>query len=110
MTKVERFIRNMKQTFPEEMEFTFYRGYCYWFAHILATRFEGEIWFNPVTVHFAAYIKGKLYDIYGQITPGVDPTTGEYNPKNAEWIEWGEYQTNNHDTVESIVNTCIKKV
>lgn len=110
MNKVERFIYGVKRIFPEEMEYTFYRGYCYWFAHILATRFEGEIWFNPSMVHFAAYIDNDLYDIYGKITPGMDPTTGEYNPINDNWIEWGEYQTNNHETVESIVNSCIKKV
>lgn len=110
MTKVERFICGMKRIFPEEMEYTFYRGYCYWFAHILATRFEGEIWFNPGMVHFAAYVDGELYDIYGKVVHGIDPTTGEYKQSFDKWIEWGEYQANNHDTVEAIVNSCIKKV
>ena len=111
MKRVISFILEFKHIFPEEMEYTFYRGYCYWFALILATRFSGEIWFNPSIVHFAAYIDGELYDIYGRIAPGVDPITGEFNEDNVEWIEWGMYQeTNNQDKIESIVNSCIKKV
>ena len=109
--KVLSFIRRFKSVFPDEMEYTFYRGYCYWFALILAVRFSGEIWFNPSLVHFAAKIDGELYDIYGVVTPGVDPITKKFDENNIEWVEWGEYQeTNNQDKIESIVNTCIKKV
>ena len=56
MDKIEKFIFDMKNVFPEELEFTFYRGYCYWFAFILANRFKGEIWFNPAIVHFATKV------------------------------------------------------
>lgn len=109
MDKVEKFITDMKEYFPEELEFTFYRGYCYWFAYILANRFKGEIWFNPTLVHFACYIDEDLYDIYGKIRPGVDPITGEYNEKNDDWISWEEFQYCNQEAVESIVYNCIKK-
>lgn len=109
--KVSRFIREFKNIFPEELEYTFYHGYCYWFALILASRFGGEIWFNPSIIHFAAKIDEKLYDIYGEVTPGLNPVTGEFDENKVEWIEWGKFQeTNNQDTIASIVDTCIKKV
>ena len=65
MSKVERFIYGVKRIFPEEMEYTFYRGYCYWFAFILAERFKGTIWFNPKIVHFATKIDNDMYDVDG---------------------------------------------
>lgn len=108
-TDIETFITGFKSVFPEEIEFVFYRGYCYWFAFILANRFKGEIWFNPSIVHFAAQVDGQLYDIYGKVEPGRDPVTGEYNSKNDNWVTWDWFQRNNHEAVESIVKTCIKK-
>ena len=57
--KVIKFLDGMKEVFDEEIKFVFYRGYCYWLAHILVTCFNGEIWFNPRIVHFAAKIDGK---------------------------------------------------
>lgn len=110
MNKVEEFIHHMKEIFPEEMEFVFYRGYCYWFAFILAERFKGEIWFNPKIVHFAARIKGQLYDIYGKVTPGVCPITGTEDYSEDEWISWTDFQLQRQEAVESIVDSCIKKV
>lgn len=110
MNKVEMFINEMKSFGPEYVTFLFYRGYCYWFAFILSERFKGEIWFNPHMVHFACKIDEELYDIYGKIDKGRNPITGEYDELDDCWISWEEYQYNNHESVESIVQSCIKKV
>lgn len=105
--KIEKFIKDFKAISPEYIEYTFYRGYCYWFAFILVERFKGEVWFNPDIVHFAAYINNKLYDIYGEIIPGKNSVTGEDESDN--WMSWEEFQYKNHEAVETIVNSCIKK-
>ncbi len=96
--KVQTFIDSFKEKYPREIEDTFYFGYCYWFAHILATRFKGEIWFNPFIVHFAAKIDTHLYDIYGII----EDVKG--------WVSWADFQLQYQEDVSEIVNTCIKKV
>lgn len=107
--KVQRFINDIKRVFPEELEFVFYRGYCYWFAFILAERFKGTIWFNPKIVHFATMIDGTLYDIYGEITLGINPTNGSRDYSENDWVKWSDFQINNQEAVESIVKSCIKK-
>lgn len=107
MNKVEKFINDFKKLAPEYLSFVFYRGYCYWFAVILAQRFKGDIWFNPDLVHFSAYIEGKLYDIYGQINIGHSPITGKEESRN--WVPWEEFQRTNQEAVKSIVDSCIKK-
>lgn len=103
------FINSFKQPFKEAIEFTFYRGQCYWFALILATRFKGDVWFNSKIVHFAARIDGVLYDIYGKIEPGICPIDKTLDGSEANWINWGDFQIDNHDAVEQIVDSCIKK-
>lgn len=107
--RVEHFIDTMKKDFPEELESVFYRGYCYWYAFILAERFKGEIWFNPKIVHFAAKINGNLYDVYGKIRPGICPVTGNEDYSENDWTEWSKFQIERHEAVESIVSSCIKK-
>jgi hypothetical protein len=107
--RVQRFINGMKEVFPEELEFVFYRGYCYWFALILAERFKGDIWFNPKIVHFATKIGNNLYDIYGKVSPGICPVNGKEDYSENDWISWTDFQLNHQEAVESIVNSCIKK-
>ena len=109
MNKIEQFIDNMKEVFPEELETVFYRGYCYWFAFILAERFKGTIWFNSKIIHFATKIENDMYDIYGKVRPGICPVTGIEDYSENDWIEWSNFQINHHEAVESIVNSCIKK-
>lgn len=109
MNKVERFINNMKKSYSKELESVFYKGYCYWFAYILATRFKGTIWFNPKIVHFTAKIGKDMYDIYGKVKPGICPITDNKDFSENDWIEWSEFQINNHEIAESIINSCIKK-
>lgn len=109
MNNVECFINDMKKRFPVEMETVFYQGYCYWFAVILAERFNGEIWFNPIIVHFATKIGDFLYDIYGRVEMGLNPYTDTYNFEQ-DWCSWEDFQINHHDVVDDIIKSCIKKV
>lgn len=96
--KVEAFIQTFKDKHPEAIEDTFINGYCYWFAHILATRFKGDIWFNPNIVHFAAKIGDNLYDVCGIITSD-----------EGAWMSWASFQLSNRAAVQDIVRSCIKK-
>ena len=107
--KVIQFLDGMKEVFPQEIKFVFYRGYCYWLAYILAGRFNGEIWFNPRIVHFAARINGKLYDIYGKIEPGISPIDGQENHSENQWCNWSLYQEYYQENIPNIVDSCIKK-
>ena len=48
---------------------TFTNGCCYWFAHVLHSRFpELEIMYDAVANHFVAGCDGRLYDITGDVT------------------------------------------
>lgn len=97
--QVESFIQTFKDKYPEAIENTFLRGHCYWFAHILAARFKGDIWFNPNIVHFAAKISGNLYDVCGIIMSDAE-----------DWVSWLDFQLQCREAVDDIVRTCIKKV
>lgn len=69
MNGVERFIsRFHKNTKSDDITEVFTNGCCYWFAHILCTRFKGRIMYDPVVGHFVAKIGGRLYDITGDVT------------------------------------------
>lgn len=49
----------------------FVNGKCYWFAKILEERFKYErpsIMYNPISGHFTTRIKGRFYDINGDVT------------------------------------------
>lgn len=43
-----KFIDDFKRVAPAAFETTFLNGYCYWFAYILATRFDGKIYYLPI--------------------------------------------------------------
>lgn len=44
-------------------------GCCYWFAHILCSRFENaKMMYDPIINHFVAQIGDRLYDITGDVT------------------------------------------
>jgi hypothetical protein len=96
--KVIKFINDFKKKHKEEMEDTFSTGYCYWFAQMIATRFKGDIWYNPNQIHFCARINDTLYDIYGIIED------------ESGWMSWYDYQIKEHDIAEQIIQTSIKKV
>ena len=70
-------------------------GCCYWFAHILKTRYpQGEIMYDPVINHFVTQIDGRLYDITGDVT-------GLYDV-----VSWENYEDDLEK--ERIINNCIK--
>ena len=97
MNRILKFIDDFKSKHPNEIEDVFMNGYCYWFAMILSIRFKGNIWFNPLLVHFASNIGVYLYDISGMITD----TYG--------WVSWEVYQRTNQEEALQIVKSIIKK-
>jgi len=65
--EVMQFINYFKKDYSKELEDMFINGWCYWFALILKERFDGEILYVPVYVHFITRIDGKCYDIKGLV-------------------------------------------
>lgn len=107
-TIVLKFIEGFRTiNYTDSIEYTFTRGYCYWFAKILCERFKDEhfcqIWFDPEWIHFAARIDFDLYDITGLIK------------FNNDFVDWEEYKKKmisegNMNIITDLENTCIKKV
>lgn len=63
----------------ENINEVFTSGCCYWFAAILFWRFirdGAEIMYDEVANHFGTKVKGKVYDITGDVT-------NQYN-----WASW----------------------
>ena len=52
----------------EEVIECFTSGCCWWFAHILCERFKGEMVYDEIDGHFGAMIRGRVYDITGDVT------------------------------------------
>lgn len=97
---IEQFISKFRT--PETVK-VFTEGCCYWFAHILYTRFtmthkNPEIWYNEVDGHFATKINGRLYDI-----------TGEIKDVNNKWVKWDDYLVNEPSYSMVVVKGCILK-
>lgn len=68
---------------------------CYWFSHILHTRFpDSFIMYDPHQVHFATKIRGNLYDISGKIELVED------------YVYWEEYASISSDA-DMIIEYCI---
>ena len=83
---------------------TFTEGCCYWFAHILYSRFIGhhcrpEIFYNEVSGHFATLINGRLYDVTGEITKIDD-----------KWINWHDYLISEPSYSQIVIRDCILKL
>lgn len=98
--EVRRFIQKFRTA---ETQALFTGGCCYWFAHILYTRFtmahkQPEIWYNEVSGHFATMINKKLYDI-----------TGEIKDKDDKWIKWDEFATKEPSFAAQVIKDCIFK-
>lgn len=66
---VLEFIRGFNRTESNNVLMdTFTKGYCYYFSVILRERFPGgKIVYAPIRGHFLYKIKGKLYDITGEV-------------------------------------------
>lgn len=43
----------------------FTSGCCWWFAHILCERFNGEMVYDEIDGHFGCEINGHIYDVTG---------------------------------------------
>ena len=95
--QVNNFIHNFKALHPKEIEESFLYGNCYWFAHILTTRFDGDIVYLPIENHFLALIDQKFYDISGK----VEPTT--------KWVYWTDFQRRAPLESKRIIKQCIEK-
>lgn len=74
-------------------------GCCFWFAHILVSRFLlAEIAYNPVQNHFAARIASDLYDITGRIED------------DGHWLDWDEYMAAEPADAGRVCRNCIDKI
>ena len=81
----------------EQVIDTFTSGCCYWFAVILSERFNNqypEIVYDVVENHFATAIRGRIYDITGDVTD-------QYT-----WIDWNTYDDDVHK--KRIIKQCVK--
>lgn len=100
MNEVEKFIIKFN-LFGKQVKKCFTEGNCYWFAHILHTRFPGSyIMINNVENHFACKIEDELYDITGKC---ADKYKGE-------WVDWNYYQMADPTHSKRIIECCIEKV
>lgn len=69
MNEVKTFLAHFHEY--SDIEDVFTKGCCYWFAMILATRFEddgAEIVYDETANHFGTAIDGAVYDITGDVT------------------------------------------
>lgn len=96
---VSKFIEDFKSMHPKEIEDLFSYGYCYWFAKILADRFDGEIRYLPIKNHFFTRIAGEDYDISGHIS--------HHNEEDFNWIF---YQSIEPKGSIRIIRDCILKI
>ena len=84
----------------------FTKGCCYWFAHILKERFNGQIIYEPVINHFACMIDNVPYDILGN----CDKT---YPEDDFHWVLWDTYEIKSDgspsEVRKEIINHCINK-
>lgn len=90
----------------------FTTGYCYYFAKILAIRFDAffwhpvELYYNPVDCHFACLIANKLWDINGAISNDII----EYKTnKHGNWYRWSYYVDFDLLDSDRVVKNCIVK-
>lgn len=61
------------------LENTFTKGFCYYFAIIMQTRFPGgQILYDKEYAHFVYKYNNKLYDITGNVTK-------KYHNLSAKW-------------------------
>lgn len=96
-SNVINFINDFKKKYPEAMEDTFLHGYCYWFAFILASRFDGIICYEPVDNHFITLIEEHFYDIRGEVIP------------SEKIMSWELYQVFDKLDAERTKRDCIRK-
>lgn len=75
-------------------QYTFLNGCCYWFCHILNTRFGGITFYESIDSHFVQKIGDAFYDVRGDVT--------DIYKDRQSLIRW--------DTLESIDSTRYKRI
>lgn len=80
---------------------TFTTGCCYWFAHILNTRFGGVTMYDVVDNHFVQRIGGRLYDVTGDVTDKYE--------HSKYLIPWSEMERYDASQYRRVVRDCVEK-
>lgn len=108
---VENWINKFKSLHPSEIEDCFLHGNCYWFAQILAERFDGsEIYYLPILNHFICLIYDKEMNRDWSIskTPlGYFDITGQLTDLEEEPVNWENYWKENPKESARIYHYCI---
>lgn len=96
---MESEIINFLQRFhlSDNVDEVFTQGCCYWFAYILAERFDigtTKIMYCPIDNHFGTMIDNRIYDITGDVTD-----------KYVGWVPWDEY--GDVKEIQRIIRDCI---
>lgn len=99
--KITAFINNFKSLHVREIEDAFMCGNCYWFAHILTSRFGGNIMYMPVDNHFISKIDGRYFDVRGDITRDVE---------NAKMYFWNTYINEDASDYYHVMRDCVNQV
>lgn len=69
MNKVEKFIKEFKFAYSQELEYVFLNGNCYHFAVILKDIYpEASLVYHEIEGHYLTLIDNRLYDITGDVT------------------------------------------
>ena len=98
--KVLKFINNYKHISKKEIEYAFNNGNCYWFAHILHTVFNGEIYYLPIENHFICKIEDEYYDINGCVDES-------FNYRMDALYSWKDYCEMEPSDSARVANYCI---
>lgn len=94
MKDVENFLKRFHSS--ENVDEVFTCGCCYWFAAVLFGRFIRDgatIMYDEVANHFGTRVKGRVYDITGDVTDKY------------KWVPW-EFITDSAHRAR-IVRDCI---
>ena len=100
MTKISKTLDFIAQFREAGTTNCFKNGMCYWFAHILQTRFSDDapvIVYAPVDNHFGCMIENYVFDIEGDVT-------FQY-----EWVLWDAYQTIDPLHTARLYRDCVYK-
>ena len=92
--EVENFLARFHSS--DNVDEVFMQGYCYWFAVIMAMRFNSRIMYSPRDNHFTVRIHSKLYDITGDVTE-----------KYPDSMSWSDYMLFNPGGYKRIVRDCV---
>lgn len=98
--KVLHFINGYKKIDVKNIEYAFNHGNCYWFAFILHTMFQGEIYYLPIENHFICKIGDDFYDINGLVDESL-------NYRMDQCYSWEEWQKIEPTDSSRVIKYCI---